>query len=79
MASFAGLISILPGGLGVYEALMTGVLTSAGVPKALALSATLVYRIFTMIIFLPVGFIFYQLSLRRGDAESPRRETRART
>ncbi len=73
VASFAGLIAILPGGIGVYEALMTGVLAGAGVPKALALSATLVYRIFTMIIFLPLGFIYYQLALRRGQAESPRK------
>jgi len=74
VASFAGLIAILPGGIGVYEALMTATLTSAGVPKALALSATLVYRIFTMIIFLPIGFIFYQMALRKGDAESPKQD-----
>jgi len=74
VASFAGLIAILPGGIGVYEALMTGTLTSAGVPNALALSATLVYRIFTMIIFLPVGFILYQMALRKGDAISPTSE-----
>ena len=72
VASFAGLVAILPGGIGVYEALMTGVLTSAGVPKALALSATLIYRIFTMVIFLPIGFVLYQLALRKGDAEVPK-------
>jgi len=71
VASFAGLIAILPGGIGVYEALMTATLASAGVPKALALSATLIYRIFTMIVFLPIGFILYQLALRKGDAEVP--------
>lgn len=71
VASFAGLIAVLPGGIGVYETLMTATLTSAGVPKALALSATLIYRIFTMIVFLPIGFILYQLALRKGDAESP--------
>jgi uncharacterized protein (TIRG00374 family) len=74
VASFAGLVSILPGGIGVYEALMTGVLASAGVAKALALSATLIYRIVCMITFLPVGFILYQLAQRRGDAEAPSNE-----
>lgn len=69
IASFAGLISILPGGIGVYEALMTTVIAAAGVPKALALSATLIYRIFTMIIFVPTGFIFYQLALKKGETE----------
>lgn len=72
VASFAGLVAILPGGIGVYEALMTAVLTSTGIPKALALSATLIYRIFTMVIFLPIGFVLYQLALRKGDAEVPK-------
>lgn len=66
VASVAGLISILPGGVGVYEGLMTAILTSAGVPNALALSATLVYRVLTMIIFLPIGFVLYQLALKRN-------------
>jgi uncharacterized protein (TIRG00374 family) len=74
VASFAGLIAIFPGGIGVYEALMTAVLASAGVPKALALSATLIYRIFTMMIFIPIGFVLYQLALRRGDVERPNYE-----
>ena len=71
VASFAGLVAILPGGIGVYETLMTAVLASAGVAKALALSATLIYRIFCMIIFLPIGFVLYQIALRKGDAEAP--------
>lgn len=74
VASFAGLISILPGGIGVYETLMIAVLATAGVPKALALSATLIYRIFCMLIFLPIGFVLYQLALRKGQAEAPSHE-----
>ena len=73
VASFAGLISILPGGIGVYETLMTATLASAGVPKALALSATLIYRIFTMIIFVPAGFILYQMALKKGQAKEVER------
>ena len=73
VASFAGLIAILPGGIGVYETLMIAVLASAGVPKALALSATLIYRIFCMLVFLPAGFVLYQLALRKGQAEVPSR------
>ncbi len=68
VASFAGLVSVLPGGIGIYEALMTATLTSAGVPSALALSATLIYRIFTIIIFIPIGFILYQIAIRKGQA-----------
>ncbi len=65
VANFAGLIAILPGGVGVYEGLMTAVLASAGVPKALALSATVVYRILTMALFLPVGYVFYNRALKQ--------------
>ncbi len=76
VASFAGLVSILPGGLGVYEALMTATLASAGVPKALALSATLIYRIFCMVVFVPIGFVLYQLALKKGETEGVPRAKR---
>lgn len=69
VASIAGLIAILPGGFGVYEGLMTAILTSAGIPNALALSATLVYRVLTMVIFLPIGFVLYQIALRNSDEQ----------
>ena len=68
VANIAGLVAVLPGGFGVYEGLMTGVLTGAGIPKALALSATLVYRVLNMSIFLPIGFVLYQMGLRKGNA-----------
>jgi uncharacterized protein (TIRG00374 family) len=73
VASFAGLVSVLPGGIGIYEALMTATLASAGVPSALALSATLIYRIFTIIIFIPIGFILYQMAIRKGQAQKVER------
>lgn len=64
VANIAGLVAVLPGGVGIYEGLMTAVLASSGIPRALALSATIVYRVINMAIFLPVGFVFYQLALR---------------
>lgn len=67
VASLAGLVAVLPGGVGIYEGLMTAILASAGIPKALALSATLVYRVLTMVIFLPIGFILYQIAMRSND------------
>ena len=66
IANFAGLVAILPGGVGIYEGLMTAVLSSAGVDKALALSATVVYRITNMILFLPLGYFFYQKFLKQS-------------
>jgi hypothetical protein len=68
VANLAGLIAILPGGVGVYEGLMTATLASAGVPKALALSATVIYRVLSMIVFLPIGYFFYQQALKSTSA-----------
>ena len=67
VANFAGLVAILPGGVGIYEGLMTATLTSAGVDKALALSATVVYRVLNMLYSLPIGYYLYQRALKRSD------------
>lgn len=67
VANFAGLIAVLPGGVGVYEGLMTATLASAGVNKALALSATVIYRVLQMLIFLPVGYYFYHKAISRNS------------
>ena len=64
VANFAGLVSVLPGGVGVYEALMTAVLVAAGVPAALSIPVTVMYRVLSMGIQLPAGFYFYHKALR---------------
>lgn len=70
VANIAGLVSVLPGGVGVYEGLMTAVMASAGIPRALALSTTVVYRALNMAIFLPIGFVLYQIHIGRSKLES---------
>lgn len=69
VANFAGLIAVLPGGVGVYEGLMAAVLTSAGVAAGLALSATVVYRVLSMALFLPVGYLFYHRALQTESGQ----------
>lgn len=64
VANFAGFISVLPGGVGIFEALMTTVLIAAGVPAALSLSVTVTYRVLNMLIQLPPGYYFYHKMLR---------------
>jgi uncharacterized protein (TIRG00374 family) len=64
VANFAGLVSLF-GGAGVYEFLMTSIMASAGVPAALALSATLLYRVVNMTVFIPLGYGFYRSFLAR--------------
>jgi uncharacterized protein (TIRG00374 family) len=68
VANFAGLISVLPGGVGVYEALMTAVLAAAGIPAALSLPVTVMYRILNATIQLIPGYYFYQKNLHRSKA-----------
>ncbi len=63
IANFAGLVSVLPGGVGIYEALMTGVLVATGIPAAISLPVTVMYRVLNMLIQLPPGYYFYHRTL----------------
>jgi putative heme transporter len=63
IANFAGLVSVLPGGIGIYEALMTGVMAAAGVPISVSLPVTVMFRIVSMAVQLPIGYFFYQKAL----------------
>lgn len=69
IANFAGIISVLPGGIGIYEALMTGVLVAAGVPASLSLPVTIMYRILNMAIALPQGGWLYYRALHGKPAK----------
>jgi uncharacterized protein (TIRG00374 family) len=66
VANFAGLVSVLPGGVGIYEALMTAVLAAGGISPAISLPVTVMYRVLNMLLQLPPGYILYQRALQRG-------------
>jgi uncharacterized protein (TIRG00374 family) len=66
VANFAGLVSVLPGGVGIYEALMTAVLASAGVPASVSLPATVMYRVVNTVLQVPPGYYFYHRSISEG-------------
>lgn len=68
VANFAGLVSVMPGGVGIYEALMTGVLVAAGVPAALSLPVTVMYRVLSTLIQVPPGWVLYHAALREDPA-----------
>jgi len=69
LANFAGLVAVLPGGIGIYEGLMSIVLISAGVPAGLAISVTVMYRVINMALSLPVGYFFYHKAINNlGEA-----------
>ncbi len=63
-ANIVGAISIIPGDVGVHEAAMVFVLSSAGVDTAVAISGTLLYRVFNKLIVLPIGFFVYTQYLK---------------
>jgi putative heme transporter len=65
VANFAGLVSVLPGGAGIYEALMVGVLVAGGIPAALSLPVTVMFRVLSTLIQLPPGYVLYHQSVRR--------------
>jgi uncharacterized protein (TIRG00374 family) len=64
VANFAGLVSVLPGGVGIYEALMTAVLAATGVRAVVSLPVTVMYRVVNMLIQLPPGYVYYHRTLR---------------
>ncbi len=67
VANFAGLVSVLPGGIGIYEALMTAVLASAGVSPAVSLPVTVMYRVVNTTLQLPPGYYLYRRALDKGE------------
>jgi uncharacterized protein (TIRG00374 family) len=67
IANFAGLVSVLPGGIGIYEGLMTAVLASTGIAPSVSLPVTIMYRVINTLIQVPPGYILYQRALRRGE------------
>ncbi len=64
IANFAGLISVLPGGIGIYEAIMTAVLATAGIPPAVSIPVTVMYRVLNAVIQITPGYYFYHKALR---------------
>lgn len=66
IANFAGMVSVLPGGIGIYEALMTAALTAGGISAALSIPVVVMYRILNMTLQLVPGWVLYHNSLKRG-------------
>jgi uncharacterized protein (TIRG00374 family) len=68
VANFAGLVSILPGGIGIYEGLMTLTLAAAGIPSRVSLPVTVMYRVLNMAVQLPPGYVLYHRALHAREA-----------
>ena len=64
IANLAGFLSVLPSGVGVYEALMTAVLALGGISPAISIPVTVMYRVLSMVVQLLPGYYFYHLQMR---------------
>jgi len=69
VANFAGLVSVLPGGVGIYEGLMTAVLATAGISPALSLPVTIMYRVLNTLLQLPPGYYYYHQAIHKGTVD----------
>lgn len=65
IANFAGLISVLPGGIGIYEGLTTATLLATGVSAAISIPVVIMFRVLSMLMQLPIGYFFYHKNLNR--------------
>jgi putative heme transporter len=79
VANFAGLVSVLPGGIGVYEAIMLGVLAASGIRASLSIPVVIMYRVMNTLIQLPPGYYFYHRTLHGGNSTPPVAEEHAAT
>jgi uncharacterized protein (TIRG00374 family) len=71
IANFAGLISVMPGGVGIYEALMISVLATAGVSPALTLPVVIMYRVVSTAVQIPPGYYLYSKALHGKPSATP--------
>jgi uncharacterized protein (TIRG00374 family) len=59
IATLAGLLSFIPGGLGVIEGVMSLTLISLGVKADIAVYSVLLYRLISFWLLMPVGFVSF--------------------
>jgi uncharacterized protein (TIRG00374 family) len=71
IANIAGLISVMPGGVGIYEALMTAVLATTGIPPGVSLPVTVMYRVLNTLVQVPPGYYLYHRALKSGGNSAP--------
>jgi uncharacterized protein (TIRG00374 family) len=74
LGSLAGALSFLPGGLGVAETSMTGLIRVLGdVPKAAAAAATVLIRLATLWFAVPLGLVALAIEERLARNQPVRR------
>jgi uncharacterized protein (TIRG00374 family) len=64
LANAASILGVFTGGIGIFEATMIATFAALGVPFALSTAVVIVYRVLNLALFLPIGFVFYNKSLK---------------
>jgi uncharacterized protein (TIRG00374 family) len=73
LAGVSSIVSVTPGGAGVYEAVMIAFLASTGVVMSVAVAGTLLARVILLVGTILFGYVFYQMTiLRYGKYVAPR-------
>lgn len=76
LAKVAGILPITPGGLGVVEAGLSGLLVLHGVAPTRAIAATVLYRLISFWLLLPIGWSYWGfLKMRARRSDSPAEAT----
>lgn len=70
VSSIVAALSIVPGGAGIYEAVMIAFLASAGIEPDVAIAGTLLARVILLLGTIGFGYIFYQLTLNKYGKDS---------
>jgi len=63
IALITSLVSVVTAGIGVYEAGMVATFVGLNIPFDIAFAVTIVYRIVSLWLFIPVGLLFYKRTL----------------
>jgi uncharacterized protein (TIRG00374 family) len=73
VSSITSILSVAPGGAGIYEAVMIAFLASADVPADAAIAGTLLARVTLVLGTVIFGYIFYQLTIVKYGKHSLKR------
>ena len=72
ISSTVSVITSIPGGAGIYEAVMIAFLASSGVPAGVAIAGTLLARVTLLGGTVIFGYLFYQLTINKyGKIKQP--------
>lgn len=74
LASIASVISVAPGGAGIYETIMIAFLATTGVPATIAIAGTLLARVSLILMTIVFGYAFYQLTVNKYGRRPPLRQ-----